>query len=163
MGRALAQHVPAVPLLTATVEYAFRALAELAAAKPAESIPSADLAVRTGVPEAYLQKVLRRLVSRGLLHGSKGRGGGFSLARPASRIRFMDVLDALDAVPSVDACAFGRPRCSATDPCPLHPAWARLRESLFDWARSTTLADVDATGPRTPGSRGLARGRTTSS
>jgi Rrf2 family protein len=161
MIRRLQPHVPAVPLLTATVEYGLRALAELAMAGPAEAIPSADLAVRTGVPEAYLQKVLRRLVSHGLLHGSKGHGGGFSLARPASRIRFMDVLEALDSVPSVEACAFGRVRCSATDPCPLHPSFARLRESLIEWAQTTTLADV--TGPGTRAPRGPASDRRRSS
>jgi Rrf2 family iron-sulfur cluster assembly transcriptional regulator len=142
MPLSLPQHKTTVPLLSTTVEYAFRALAELAAAAPAEAIPSAELAVRTGVGEAYLQKVLRRLVSHGLLHGSKGHGGGFSLARPASRIRFIDVLEALDAVPSMDRCAFGRPRCSAANPCALHPAWARLRDTITEWAVTTTLADV---------------------
>jgi Rrf2 family iron-sulfur cluster assembly transcriptional regulator len=142
MVKSLPQHAHAVRLLPTTVEYAFRALAELAGAAPAETVPSADLAVRTGVPEAYLQKVLRRLVSHGLLHGSKGHGGGFSLARPASRIRFADVLDAMDALPSIDRCAFGRPRCSSANPCPLHPAWARLRECVTEWADTTTVADV---------------------
>jgi Rrf2 family iron-sulfur cluster assembly transcriptional regulator len=142
MRVSLPQHRPPIPLLNTTVEYAFRALSELAGAAPAETIPSADLAVRTRVPEAYLQKVLRRLVGHGLLHANKGHGGGYALARPASRIRFIDVLEALDAVPSVDHCAFGRPKCSAANPCALHPAWARLGAYVSEWARTTTLADV---------------------
>jgi Rrf2 family protein len=141
----LADHRP--PLLTTTAEYALRALVELASSPPAQAIRAADLAVRTSVPEAYLSKVLRRLVSKGFLHGTRGRGGGFMLARPATRITFLEVLTAVDSEPSSNRCVFGRPKCSDKNPCPLHPAWKKVREAFIDWAQTTTLADV-ATGSR---------------
>jgi Rrf2 family protein len=130
------------PLLTQTAEYAFRALAELAIAGDAQPLRAGDLAARTQVPEAYLSKVMRRLVERGLVHAQKGHHGGFSLARAAEQIRFVDVLSALDAMPSSRRCAFGWGRCNAAHPCPLHPAWSRLNDAFSDWAEATTLADV---------------------
>lgn len=129
-----------MPMLTQTAEYALRALAVLASAK--QPLRSLDLAERTGVPDAYLAKVLRPLVEQGLLRASKGHGGGFSLARAPDRIRFVEVLEALDSMPTPGRCAFGWGKCSATSPCPLHPAWARLNASFEDWATKTTLADV---------------------
>jgi Rrf2 family nitric oxide-sensitive transcriptional repressor len=147
VSRTLPQAAGALPILSATVEYAFRALSELAALHPAETLRSADLAVRTGVPEAYLQKVLRRLVHHGFLRASKGRSGGFSLARPAKAVRFVDVLVALDAMPSDTRCAFGRPQCSAVNPCALHPAWSRLRKSVAEWAETTVLSDIVGSAP----------------
>ena len=94
------------------------------------------------MPEAYLSKVLRRLVSHGLLLGTKGHGGGFMLARPARKIRFIDVLEAVDSMPSANRCVFGRPRCSETDACLLHPAWSKMKDAFVAWARTTTLAEV---------------------
>lgn len=129
-------------LLTGTAEYALRALAELAVSAPGEAVRTADLAKRTGVPEAYLAKVLRRLVSHDVLRATKGHGGGFTLARPPAEIRFVDVLEAVDSMPLANRCAFGRPSCSPEDPCPLHPAWTRLKDTFLEWARTTTLADI---------------------
>jgi Rrf2 family protein len=106
-----------------------RALAELAMVERGTWMRTADLAERTGVPEAYLAKILRRLVACGLLHGQKGHHGGFKLARSAERIRFLDVLRALDALPSPNQCAFGWARCNASKPCPLHPAWSELNDA----------------------------------
>jgi Rrf2 family protein len=143
VSRSLPQVDHRPPLLTTTAEYALRALVELAASPPAVAVRAADLAVRTGVPEAYLSKVLRRLVNSGLLHGTKGHGGGFMLARPAARIRFVDVFEAVDGMPSSNRCVFGRPKCSESNPCPLHPTWSKLKDAFIEWARTTTLADVD--------------------
>ena len=142
MSRSLPQVTHSPPLLTTTAEYALRAMAELATGRRAEVVTASDLSARTGVPEAYLSKVLRRLVSHGLLHGTKGHGGGFMLARPASRIRFIDVLEAVDSMPSANRCVFGRPRCSDSNPCLLHPAWSKMKDAFVQWARTTTLAEV---------------------
>jgi Rrf2 family protein len=145
MTRSLPQVDHRPPLLTTTAEYALRALVELASSPPAQAVRAADIAARTGVPDAYLSKVLRRLVSGGLLHATKGHGGGFMLARPAVRIRFVDVFEAVDGMPSSNRCVFGRPKCSDTNPCPLHPTWTKLKDAFVEWARTTTLADVDGT------------------
>ena len=119
-----------------------RALAELAALPREEWLRASDLAERTGVPEAYLAKVLRRLVEHGLLRANKGHGGGFALSRPPRLVRFAEVLAALDSMPSPKRCAFGWGNCNSSRPCPLHPAWARLNAAFDAWANQTTLADV---------------------
>ena len=129
-------------LLTGTAEYALRALAELATSAPGEVVRTVDLAKRTGVPEAYLAKVLRRLVRYDVLRATKGHGGGFALSRPPSEIRFVEVLEAVDSMPLANRCAFGRPSCSSSDPCALHPVWTKLKDTFLEWARTTTLDDV---------------------
>lgn len=144
-------------LLTGTAEYALRALAELAASAPGEMVRTVDLAKRTGVPEAYLAKVLRRLVSYGVLRATKGHGGGFALARAPGQIRFVDVLEAVDSMPLANRCAFGRPSCSPQDPCPLHPVWTQLKDAFLEWARTTTLADVGPPPPSAPVARSRRR------
>lgn len=129
-------------LLPQTAEYALRALACLVDLDASEGLRSADIAERSGVPGAYLQKVLRRLVEAGLLDSQRGHGGGFRLARKPSAIRFLDVLEATEFDMNPKACAFGWDRCDVARPCPLHPAYAELKDTMREWAARTTLADV---------------------
>ena len=135
--------------VTQTSEYALRAMAHLARLPSGESIRATDLSESTGIPSPYLSKILRRLVVAGLLQSQKGHGGGFSLALPPKQIRFQDILSASDYEPNPAHCAFGWGDCDPHHPCPLHPAWTRLKESMADWAEQHTLADVREPPPRT--------------
>ncbi|MBK7584450.1 MAG: Rrf2 family transcriptional regulator [Myxococcales bacterium] len=132
----------AVAPISQTAEYALRAMAELALAESGTALPALELSRATNVPVHYLSKVLRRLVAAGLLISHKGHGGGFVLARPAHRIRFADVLDAIGEAPVSGRCAFGWGDCDASRPCPLHPAWSTLNDSLVRWANDSTLANL---------------------
>lgn len=145
-------------LLPQTAEYALRALACLVPLEEGQGLRSSDIAERSGVPRAYLQKVLRKLVEAGLLTSQKGHGGGFRLARSPDRIRFEDVLEAVEVSADPQGCAFGWERCDASRPCPLHPAYAELKESFRAWTSHSTLASVrDVPRPRT---RSRSGGRT---
>jgi len=129
-------------VLPQTAEYALRAMSHLARMPVGEEVRARDLAPAASIPLPYLSKVLRRLVVAGLLVSRKGHGGGFALARPAEEIRFLDVLESVDFGQEPMACAFGWDACDPDRPCPLHPAWAALKDSYADWAASTTLASV---------------------
>lgn len=128
-------------LISHTAEYALRAMAQIAAAG-GEPVRASEIARDATIPVAYVSKVLRRMVAAGLLDARKGHGGGFRLARPASRIRFLDVLQAADGDVFDDRCAFGWGACSGRAPCPLHGSFAALKECTQGWAARTTLADV---------------------
>jgi Rrf2 family iron-sulfur cluster assembly transcriptional regulator len=132
---------PRQGILSQTAEYSLRAMASIAAT-PDQAKTAIEIAERTGIPVHYLSKVLRRLVSAGLLVSQKGHGGGFTLARASGRIRFSDVLEAVDSIPARNRCAFGWGACDSRQPCPLHPAWSRLDAAFREWADRTTLADV---------------------
>ncbi len=136
-----------------SAEYALRAMTCLAQGDRVAR-KAADLAVEASVPAHYLSKVLRRLVAAGLLDSQKGHGGGFVLARPASEIRFADVLAAMGEAPVGGRCVFGWGKCDEKKPCPLHPAWSVLSEALQSWARESTLADVVASAAKKRKRRG---------
>jgi Rrf2 family protein len=127
--------------LSKPAEYALRAMTYLARSKPDERIRARDLAKATDVPPAFLSKIMRELTSKGLLDAQKGHNGGFMLSRPASEIRFIDVLRAVEFEPSGTHCLFGLGNCNAENPCPLHSEWAVLKEQIEHWARSHNLAD----------------------
>jgi len=128
--------------ISQTAEYAIRAMSAIATLPEGIKIRSTDLGRGTGIPAPYLSKILRRLVLAGLLVSQKGQGGGFSLARAAGQISFIDILNAVDAFPSDGRCAFGWGSCDELSPCPLHNSWSRLNNQLRDWATDTNLAEV---------------------
>jgi Rrf2 family protein len=128
--------------LSQTAEYAIRAMSAIATLPTGDLVRASDLGESTGIPPSYLSKVLRRLVLAELLVSQKGKNGGFALSRPAGRIRFIEILYAVDAFPAEGRCAFGWGFCDQLKPCPLHGPWRRLKDRVQDWADNTTLAEV---------------------
>ncbi len=128
--------------LSQTAEYALRAAVCLAQAKPSQVLPAKTITEQTGVPPAYLSKLLRRMVVNGILVAQKGHGGGFKLARPALEISFYDVLDAVECLLEPDRCVFGLDKCNVDAPCALHDAWSGLNSSIVAWSKQHTLGGV---------------------
>ncbi len=133
-------------LLNLTAIYGLRAMATLAALAPGESLVVADLAERTGVPQQYLSKVMRKLVVARLVRSQRGPGGGFMLAKPPASITLAHVLGAIDQG-LAGGCAFGYDACDTANPCALHPVWTQLQTSLASWSTGSTLADLAPSAP----------------
>lgn len=145
--------------LSQTSEYALRAMAWIAMQPPGKPVLARELSDATQVPTQYLSKILRRLVLARLLESRKGRGGGFTLARPAREIRFRDVLVAVDAYPVHGRCAFGWETCDARRPCPLHSLWSELSEGFHAWASNASIVSARGTAARARRPRRLGRRR----
>ena len=135
-------------ILSRSAEYALRVMAFIGLhagdARGGVPLRAKDMEQEVKVPGFYLSKILRRLVSSGLLHGTKGHGGGFVLARPASEVRFIDVLEAIEGVSAPPSCVFGLDACDNANPCVLHHRWKELRGSFLAWATKNTLAAVQS-------------------
>ena len=124
-----------------TAEYALRAVVFLSALEEGEAMSGHELSKRTGVPQHYLSKIMRKMVVDGLVESQRGHRGGFHLSRPPSEIRFIDVLEAADGAPMPDRCVFGWSRCDTERPCPLHDAWNEMAEAFRRWGSQNTFGD----------------------
>jgi Rrf2 family protein len=82
--------------LTRASSYALHAVAYMAAQKHNRPVASHLVARARGIPERFLLKVLKPLVSARVLHSIKGPNGGYCLARPASDISMLEVVEAVD-------------------------------------------------------------------
>ncbi len=130
-------------MLTRTSEYALRALIYVARHLDDQPIPGRQIAREAGVPEKYLSKILRDLVREGVLVSSRGRTGGFEIARPARTIRLSEVLTPFEPVLTAERpCPFGKGVCCDGDPCPGHDGWERVRDSYYAYLSRTSLYDV---------------------
>lgn len=82
--------------LTRASSYAIHALVFMAAEKQNHPVASHHIAKARGIPERFLLKVLKPLVSARVLHSVKGPNGGYRLARPANDITILEILEAVD-------------------------------------------------------------------
>jgi Rrf2 family protein len=82
--------------LSRASSYALHALAFLADRKSDQPVASHTVAEADHTPERFLLKVLRPLVSAGVLRSLKGPNGGYRLARTADRITLREVIEAVD-------------------------------------------------------------------
>ena len=126
--------------LSARVDYALRAMAELAAADAPRTVD--QLAAAQHIPSKYLENILGELRRGGLLRSQRGPDGGHRLARPPAEISIADVIRALDG--ELANVRGSRPEHLAYTgaAAPLQQVWIALRANMRAVLESVTLADV---------------------
>ena len=129
-------------LFSTMSEYAIRGLSELAVRAPDRQIMLDDLVSGTDLPRDFLAKVFQKLVKGGILASSKGRGGGFRLARPMHEITLMHIVEAIEGDQPLDSCVVGLAACNDQMPCSQHDLYKPIRHRLKDYMSTTTLADL---------------------
>ena len=82
--------------LTRASSYALHAVAYMADQDTNEPVASHVIAKARKIPERFLLKVLKPLVSARVLLSIKGPNGGYRLAKPAGEITLLEVLEAVD-------------------------------------------------------------------
>jgi Rrf2 family protein len=83
--------------LSRAAAYALQAVVYLARQEGgAASVPSHVIAGERKIPERYLLKVLKPLVSAQVLLSIRGPNGGYRLARPTGTITMLEVVEAVD-------------------------------------------------------------------
>lgn len=130
-------------MISQTAEYALRIVLAIAA-QDGRGRPqgAGELARRLGLPANYTAKTLHALARAGVLASTRGKGGGFRLARPAHRIRLRDVVAPFDPIGETSVCLLGRPQCSDRAPCPAHERWKTAQAGVLEFFRGTTVADL---------------------
>jgi Rrf2 family protein len=126
--------------LSARVDYALRAVSELAAANAPRTVE--QLSSAQSIPNKYLESILGELRRGGLLRSQRGPDGGYRLARPAAEISIADVIRALDG--ELANVRGSRPENLEYTgaAAPLQEVWIALRASERAILEGVSLAHV---------------------
>lgn len=126
-------------------EYAIRSVLHIAErARPDKYVLLRDIVERSDMPRQFVGKILQVLVRAEILISSKGRGGGFALARDANRITLRQIVEAIDGPERIERCVLGFAACDNHQPCPQHDAWMEIREQIHSLLNDTTVEDLQA-------------------
>ncbi|MEZ5318749.1 MAG: Rrf2 family transcriptional regulator [Vicinamibacterales bacterium] len=137
--------------ITRSTRYALYAGAEMAQAGDAP-VTVTEVAQRYGIPAGALAKVFQQLVRAGLAVGTRGIGGGYRLARPASRITVLDVLHVFERPRRPGACMLhDRPGqdCPQASACNVHWLFEEVDELVRCTYESVTLETLVRRAART--------------
>lgn len=134
----------AAVIFSASATHALRAVASLAARDgDGAMVGRRDLARKVKVPADYLAKVLATLARAGVVTASRGVNGGYRLARPADRIRLIEVVLPFEGQRAKPGCVLrpGRP-CRDSSACCAHGAWSKVKNSYSEFLERTTVEDI---------------------
>jgi Rrf2 family protein len=129
-------------ILSRTSEYAVRASLFVASQPATALVRVADVAAALDIPRNYLSKIFHTLTRAGLLASTRGKLGGFRLARPPQAITLLDVVSRFDDMTGTRQCLLGRSVCSDRTPCMAHRGWQATSEAVAAFFRETTIADL---------------------
>lgn len=140
--------------LSTRAEYGIRILVALARAEGEGPRSLAAVARSEKLPHAYLEQLVRDLRRAALVTATRGKTGGYRLARPAAEISLVEAVRALDG-PLLEMPCAGPDNlevCDRPQDCSVHEVFVRVHSSLEDTLSATSLADVVATagGPPYP-------------
>ena len=144
--RATAAGADVAMKLSSQEEYGLRCLLQLARAGEGASLTIAEMSEREGISAPNVAKIMRVLRRAGLVQSTRGKAGGYMLARPAAEIRAIDVLAALGGrlfdTGFCDRHAGVASHCLNTRDCSIRPVLRGLQEAVDQVLGALTLASL---------------------
>jgi Rrf2 family protein len=128
--------------VSAKVDYALRAVAQLAAEGGDDPVTADRIAQAQDIPLSFLLGILRELTRGRLLRSHRGTDGGYVLARPADQITLADVMRIIDGplVNLRDSALRELDYGGAAEA--LEDVWMAVRSSVRGVLEVVTVADL---------------------
>jgi Rrf2 family protein len=120
-------------------EYGMQAVLFLAAKETGSVVSAEKISQVLKIPREFISKILQSLRDSGIIRSTKGKFGGFFLAKPSSEIKLIDIVEAIDGLEMFNSCVIGFPECSPDSPCPVHDSWGALRTQAYEMLSNETL------------------------
>jgi Rrf2 family protein len=135
-------------MLTQRSRYGLRAMLLLAKEpRGAPPLPMSKIADEAKVPRKFLEIILTDLRGADLVESTRGKQGGFKLARPAHMISFGDIIRVIEGplalVPCVSRTAYKRCKdCQDEATCEIRRAMMMIRDDTARILDGRSLADA---------------------
>jgi Rrf2 family protein len=142
--------------ITRRTDYAVRLMYELAQLPHGVTISRRDLSAAADVPEAFGEPLIGFLVEAGLVAEIGYSSNLLALAVPADSVSMARIVCASEPSFSLSQCTRDPESCSRSAHCGVHSMWIDLDQIVWDYLRTTTLADVAARRAH-PSERGITR------
>jgi Rrf2 family protein len=129
-------------------EYALRALIDLGIASELgwPMLQVSELATKEKLPVKFLEQIFTQLKAGGYVKSRRGKFGGYSLARPMSRIKFGAVIRSIEGplapIRCVSQTSYARCSCPDEIHCGLRMLMFDVRNAISTVLDRFTLADI---------------------
>lgn len=119
--------------------YGLRTMIEIALDEEQNGVFQKHISSRQKISLRYLDHIIRGLKTAGLIRNKAGRGSGYVLARPASKITILNIMNAFQADVLIVDCIDPNIGCELKTGCIAHPFWEGLNNLIKNYFQETTL------------------------
>lgn len=121
--------------------YGVYAMLDLALRYGLEPVSIKKISERQKVSEYYLEQLFSTLRKADLIKSIRGAQGGYVLSRDPAQITIADIMYVLEGPIEICDC-LEENVCSNEDCCATRVLWERIRNSIDEVLKSTTLKDM---------------------
>jgi Rrf2 family iron-sulfur cluster assembly transcriptional regulator len=121
--------------------FAVTAMLDLALHGSEGPVTLAGISERQKISLSYLEQLFGKLRRRELVESVRGPGGGYHLARDASRVTVAEIVCAVEETLDSTQCG-GRENCHENHRCMTHDLWEELNATVFGFLKGVTLAQL---------------------
>jgi Rrf2 family protein len=132
--------------LTRRADYAVRAMLALAAAEEGMLLSVRRIAEAQAIPVRFLPQVMGDLAAAGLVRSVIGRAGGYALARPASAVSLLDVIEAVEGDSRRTTCVLRGGLCGTDGHCSVHDVFVNAQDAMLRALGEASLAGLPTRG-----------------
>jgi Rrf2 family protein len=124
-------------------KYAVKALLYLALHSNEDNkIMVKDIAKPINVPQAYIAKLLQKLVKENIVSSTRGPKGGFYLNTDNMNQPVINILNIIDGKKRLTSCMLSIEKCNEDKPCPLHHILSSSRKKILKSLNEKTIKDL---------------------
>jgi len=129
--------------LNNTSQYAVRILSYIANRSQERLLSAKELSDVLNIPYKFLTKIMTDLVKSNFVTSIRGRDGGYKLARSASSITIIEILNQFNELMTQDQCVLGIGTCDGNNKCSMHDLWVKPKELMQKMFEETTLENLE--------------------
>ena len=129
--------------------YGLRAIMDIALYGDDGPVNLKEISARQEISVDYLEQLLRRLRTAGLVRSVRGPHGGFALAKSPENVNVWEILVALEpdiapvfCVDEIFLARVPKKRCPRMCNCATHPLWLGLAEQMRAYLQSKSLREL---------------------
>lgn len=107
-----------------------------------------DAAKRQEISKRYLEQIVILLKKASLIEGMPGKRGGYKLARPASEIPLLEIIEAADKPVYILECLEDVKKCHRASKCRTRPVWKEINTDIRETLSKYKLSDLYFPAPK---------------
>ena len=128
--------------LSNTSQYAINIMVAIAEHNENKLLNAKNISEIFNIPYKYLTRIMPQLVDAGFIVSTRGREGGYSLAKESSLITIIEILHSVKESIHSSRCILKAGNCDANNKCALHDSWKAPKLSIKTMFNNTTLMDI---------------------
>lgn len=121
--------------------YGVKAMVDLAVRYGKETVSIKNISERYNISEYYLEQLFASLRKADLIKSIRGAQGGYVLSRDPKDITVAEIIYVLEGPIEISEC-LEENVCTNIDCCATRLLWERIKNSIDDVLKSTTLQDM---------------------